>query len=94
MFNVRGLSITALLIAATAPAEANPTITKTVFATGAAVMGTAANSITTGDGSVWVEYGNGVNSTGVNPGSSTIVQYSSTSSTVQYTFRSPAWSTA
>ena len=46
------------------------------------------NSITTGNGSVWVEYGNGVNSTGVIPGSSTIVQYS-TNGAVQYTYSIP-----
>ena len=50
-----------------------------VFATGAAVGATQPDSITTGDGSVWVEYGNGAVSTG-GSGASTIVQYSSSGS--------------
>jgi len=41
----------------------------------APVGSSAPDSITTGDGSVWVEYGNGADSTG-GSGSSTIVQYS------------------
>jgi hypothetical protein len=45
-----------------------------VFATGASVGGTAPDSITTGDGSVWVEYANTGVSTG--GGASEIVQYS------------------
>jgi hypothetical protein len=74
MFNIKALSITALLIATGASAQANPTVTKeSVF--GAAVGGTGPDSVTTGDGSVWVEYGNGAVSTG-GSGSSTIVQYS------------------
>jgi hypothetical protein len=45
------------------------------FAT--APMGSSApDSITIGGGSIWVEYGNGANSMGTPPGSSTIVQYS------------------
>jgi hypothetical protein len=76
MSNVKGLSITALLIATVASAQADPTVTKeSVFATGAAVGGTGPDSVTTGDGSVWIEYGNGAVSTG-GSGSSTIVQYS------------------
>ena len=62
---------TLIFIAAAATAQAAPT----VFATGGAVSATKPDSITSGDGSVWVEYGNGVDSTGAT-GPSTIVQYS------------------
>jgi hypothetical protein len=48
--------------------------TSSVFATGGAVAGTKPDSITYGNGSIWVEYGNGADSTGAS-GSSTIVQY-------------------
>jgi PEP-CTERM motif len=54
----------ALLIALSASAEANPTATSSVFATGAPVGGTQPDSVTTGDGSVWIEYGNGAASDG------------------------------
>ena len=47
-------------------------------------MGTQPDSITVGGGSVWVEYGNGTDSTGAG-GSSTIVQYS-TGGAVQHTY--------
>jgi len=46
-----------------------------IFATGAAVSATGPDSITIGNGSVWVSYTNGADSTGAS-GSSTIVQYS------------------
>ena len=74
----------AILIAAFGSAAyAGPQITNvSVFATGAAVNGTAPDSITTGNGSVWVEYGNGADSTGAG-GSSTIVQYSQTTGAIQ-----------
>jgi hypothetical protein len=76
MFDIKGLSITALFIAISASAQADPTVTKTsVFATGAAVGGTGPDSVTTGDGSVWIEYGNGADPTGTG-GSSTIARYS------------------
>ena len=76
-FRIKGVSIAVLIIATSGSAEAAPAVTKvSVFATGAAVGGAAPDSVTTGDGSVWIEYGNGVDSTGVIPGSSTIVQYS------------------
>jgi hypothetical protein len=58
----------------------------TQFANGSAVGGTAPDSITDTPGSVWVEYGNGVDTTGVMPGSSTIVQYS-TSGAIQHTYQ-------
>ena len=46
----------------------------TTFATGTAVNATQPDSITLSRNSVWVEYGNGADSTGLS-GSSTIVQY-------------------
>ena len=50
----------------------------------AAVGGTGPDSVTIGDGSVWIEYGNTADSTGAG-GSSTIVQYS-TSGAVQHNY--------
>jgi hypothetical protein len=49
--------------------------TTAVFATGGAVDATEPDSVTFGNNSLWVEYGNGADSTGAS-GSSTIVQYS------------------
>jgi len=48
--------------------------TTTVFATGGAVGASQPDSVTFGNNSLWVEYGNGASSTG-GSGSSTIVQY-------------------
>ena len=45
-------------------AQAAPTVAITTFATGGAVSATEPDSITSGDESVWVEYGNGADSTG------------------------------
>ena len=56
-----------------------------IFASGGAVGGTSPDSITVGNGSVWVEYGNGVDSTGVIPGNSTIVQYGA-SGAIKHTY--------
>ena len=60
-------------------ANNDPTVQQTsIFATGAEAGGaTAPDSVTLGDGSVWIEYGNGADSTGklANGGSSTIVRY-------------------
>ena len=88
--NVPGLVTCAavtLYVAASSPVSAAPVIAGvSVFANGAAVMGTQPDSITDGAGSVWVEYGNGVDSTGVIPGDSTIVQYS-TSGAIQHTYQ-------
>lgn len=56
-----------------------------IFASGAAVVGTSPDSITVANGSVWVEYGNGVDSTGVIPGNSTIVQYGA-SGAIRHTY--------
>jgi len=75
MFNIKGLSITALLIAASVSAGTAQTVTKvSVFATGGPVGGTNPDSVTIGDGSVWIEYGNTASSTG-GSGDSTIVRY-------------------
>ncbi|MDR3537461.1 MAG: hypothetical protein P4L71_13270 [Acetobacteraceae bacterium] len=62
------------------PASVNmPVVQSTsIFAIGAEAGGaTQPDSVTMGDGSVWIEYGNGADSTGKLPngGSSTIVQY-------------------
>ncbi len=61
--------------ATAASAPADPKITSvSVFATGAPVGGTGPDSITNGDGSIWVEYANTGVSTG--GGASEIVRYS------------------
>jgi hypothetical protein len=73
-----------LVLAAAAAAQAAPTVGVSTFATGGAVGAKAPDSITTGDGSVWVEYGNGADSTGAS-GSSTIVRYSP-SGTIQQVY--------
>jgi hypothetical protein len=73
-----------VFIAIGASAQADPTVSVSTFATGGAVGGTRPDSVTIGDGSVWVEYGNGADSTGA-LGSSTIVQYSP-GGAVQHTY--------
>jgi hypothetical protein len=78
-------STAALLIALSTSAQANPTATSSVFANGGSgTGGSQPDSVTIGDGSVWIEYGNGADSTGAG-GSSTIVQYSS-GGAVQHTY--------
>jgi hypothetical protein len=74
-FRIIAPSAAALLIALCTSARADPTAASFVFATGGAVGGAQPDSVTIGDGSVWIEYGNGADSTGAS-GSSTIVQYS------------------
>lgn len=69
LYGRQSLFIIALLLAAGGSAKAG------VFATGGAVSATQPDSITNGAGSIWVEYGNGADSTGAS-GNSTIVQYS------------------
>src|SRR5260370_2486406 len=54
---------------------ADPTYPVHVFATGAAVSGTSPDSVAYGDGSLWISYQNGADSTGLS-GSSTVVRYS------------------
>ena len=83
-FRIIAPSAAALLIALGASAQAGPTASSSVFATGGPVGGTQPDSVTIGDGSVWIEYGNGADSTGAS-GSSTIVQYS-TSGAVQHSY--------
>jgi hypothetical protein len=74
-FRIKALSTTALFLATVASAHADPTAVSSVFATGGSgTGGTQPDSVTIGDGSVWVEYGNGADSTGAS-GSSTIVRY-------------------
>jgi hypothetical protein len=74
-----------VFFAISASAQAGPTASSSVFATGGPVGGSQPDSITDGAGSVWVEYGNGADSTGAS-GSSTIVQYSATSGAVQHNY--------
>jgi sugar lactone lactonase YvrE len=50
-------------------------ITPTVFATGGPISSTSPDSVVFGDGSLWVSYQNGADSTGAS-GSSTVVRYS------------------
>jgi hypothetical protein len=85
-FHLKPLGPVALLLAA-AFAQAAPTVSVSTFATGGAVSATNPDSITTGDGSVWVEYGNTAVSTG-GSGNSTIVRYSS-SGAVQHVYSIP-----
>jgi hypothetical protein len=86
-FRIIAPSAAALLIALGASAQAAPTASSSVFATGGPVGGTGPDSVTIGDGSVWIEYGNGADSTGAS-GSSTIVQYSP-GGAVQHTYSIP-----
>jgi len=58
--------------------------TSSVFATGTAVSSTSPDSVTYGNGSLWVEYSNGAASSNYT-GNSTIVQYN-TSGAVQNTY--------
>ena len=74
-FRFKILSTAAFFIAFSASAQAAPMASSSVFATGGPVGGSQPDSVTIGDGSVWIEYGNGADSTGAG-GSSTIVQYS------------------
>ena len=84
-FRMKALSTTVLFFAlGAASAQADPTVSSSLFATGVPVGGTNPDSVTIGDGSVWIEYGNTADSTGAG-GSSTIVQYS-TGGAVQHTY--------
>lgn len=65
---------------------ASPTLVSlSVFASGTAVGGTQPDSVTAGNGSVWIEYGNGADSTGAG-GSSTIVQYNAANGVIQHQY--------
>lgn len=70
--------LSSVYIATGANAQSGPTVvSSSVFATGGPVGGTGPDSITNGDGSIWVQYGNNAVSTGgPGAGNSTIVQYS------------------
>jgi len=83
-FRIIAPSAAALLIALGASAQAGPTASSSVFATGGPVGGTQPDSVAIGGGSVWVEYGNTADSTGAG-GTSTIVQYS-TNGAVQHNY--------
>jgi hypothetical protein len=75
-FRIKGLTLPAAVIflATSGYAQAAPTVSVHTFATGATVGASQPDSITVGDDTVWVEYGNGADSTGA-MGNSTIVQY-------------------
>jgi hypothetical protein len=81
---IKALSTTALFLATVAAAHADPTAVSSLFPSGTAVGGTQPDSITIGDGSVWIEYGNTADSTGLG-GSSTIVRYG-LNGAIQHTF--------
>jgi len=78
------IATTLVFVAAAAAAQTAPTVSESTFATGGAVSASQPDSITVGAGSIWVEYGNGADSTGAS-GNSTIVRYS-TSGVVQNTY--------
>src|ERR1700691_6723976 len=84
-FRIIAPSAAALLIALGPSAQAAPTASSSVFATGGPVGGTQPDSVTIGDGSVWIEYGNGADSTGAG-GSSTIVQYNAANGAIQHQY--------
>jgi len=77
----------ALSLTAVVSLQAAATITKTTtFASGAAVNGTAPDSITLSHDSIWVAYTNGADSTGLS-GSSVVAQYDYSGNLLnQYTF--------
>jgi hypothetical protein len=80
------LLVTALGLVHGEAADANPTLDSlSVFATGSAVGATGPDSVTAGNGSVWIEYGNGADSTGAG-GSSTIVQYNAANGAIQHQY--------
>src|SRR5579863_4871186 len=56
-------------------------ITPSVFATGTPISSTSPDSVVFGDGSLWVSYQNGADTTGAS-GSSTVVRYSPTGSVI------------
>jgi hypothetical protein len=68
------IAIAIFVVLNAALAQANP-FTQTVFATGAAIGATGPDSVTYGDGSLWVAYQNGAASDG-SSGSSIVVRYS------------------
>ena len=73
------VTVAALLVFFTKHLWGDPIITPTVFATGGPISSTSPDSVVLGDGSVWVAYQNGADSTGAS-GSSTVVRYSPTGS--------------
>ena len=76
-FRIKGLSLPAavVFVATSGYAQAAPAVSVHTFATGGPVGASQPDSITVADRTVWVEYGNGADSTGA-MGNSTIVQYS------------------
>ncbi len=69
------LAALALAMSVNAVAQnSGPTFSVTTFATGSTVNATQPDSVEFGDGSLWISYTNGADSTGLS-GSSTIVRY-------------------
>jgi hypothetical protein len=92
-FGIKALSTTALFLATVASAQADPTAVSSVFATGGSgTGGTNPDSVTIGDGSVWIEYGNNADSTGAGEAA----RSSNTAPAAQSStcIRSQAWSMA
>ena len=81
------IAIASLTLTMVSAAHAQQIRSITTFATGTAVNATQPDSITLSNNSVWVEYGNGADSTGLF-GSSTIVQYKRNGQ-VRYTYTIP-----
>lgn len=73
-FNPLPLALIAFVVNVAPKAEA-ASFTKQVFATGAAIGATSPDSVEFGDGSLWISYQNGADTTGAS-GSSTVVRYS------------------
>ena len=83
------LVASSLVVALGVSAHAAPTLTSvTQLATGAAVGATGPDSLSVFGNSLWVEYGNGADSTGAS-GSSTIVQYNRFSGAIQSQYSIP-----
>jgi hypothetical protein len=81
-FALAPLAVT-LAVSAPEAAHATPTLDSlSIFASGGAIGATGPDSVTAGNGSVWVEYGNGADSTGLS-GNSTIVQYNARNGAIQ-----------
>lgn len=79
----RILAVAAFTILLAVTMQAGATFTPQNFANGTALCTTQPDSIYFGDGSVWVSYQNGADSTGMGGGSSTVVRYS-TAGAVQH----------
>ena len=70
-----GLAAATVCVGVFAQSAQGESFTTQVFATGAAVGATSPDSVEFGDGSLWIAYQNGADSTGAS-GASTVVRYS------------------